>query len=55
MTNPSTVKDLLILFASFKRDPQDLVNFCLSEPAKSTKYSFDLFISIVPLIYFFYY
>lgn len=55
ITNPRTVKDLLILFASFNRDPDDFVNFCLSEPAKSTKCNLEVLISVIPLIYFFLY
>ena len=37
ITHPNTVRDLLILVASFNLSPAAAVCFCLSEPAKSTK------------------
>lgn len=40
MTIPKLVKDLLICEAYFNLSPEAEVNFCLSEPAKSTKQSF---------------
>lgn len=39
MTIPRVVSDLLMLLASFKRSPMHAVDFCRSEPAKSTKCS----------------
>lgn len=43
MTNPKVDKLLLILLASLSRSPEVLVFFCLSEPARSTKFSLDTF------------
>ena len=35
---PSCERDLLIFPASFKRSPAAPVSFCLSEPARSTRF-----------------
>lgn len=39
ITMPKVVRDLLMLLASFSRSPMQAVDFCRSEPAKSTKCS----------------
>lgn len=49
MTIPSVVKDLLILLAYFSLYPTQAVAFCLSDPAKSTKWSFEDFNVVLPL------
>lgn len=41
ITDPKTVRDLLIFLASFSLSPEALVLFYLSEPARSTKFNFD--------------
>lgn len=43
ITIPNVVKDLLMFPASFKRSPEAAVIFCLSDPARSTKWSFGVF------------
>ena len=48
ITKPKVVKDLLILVASFNLSPTAAVYFYLSEPARSTKCSFELFIFYMP-------
>ena len=48
MTHPSTVKDLLIFVASFNLSPAAAVYFYLSEPAKSTKCNFAVFVLRTP-------
>lgn len=50
---PRTVSDLLILDASLSLSPEAPVDFCLSEPAKSTKWSFEFFTWIMPFVYTF--
>lgn len=53
MTIPKVVKDLLILPAYFNLSPDAAVIFCLSDPAKSTKWSFGVLRTCAPLTYVF--
>lgn len=48
ITIPRVVNDLLILLASFNLSPIAAVLFCLSEPAKSTKWILDFFNMLLP-------
>lgn len=50
MTQPKTVKDLLIFPASFNLSPSAAVDFCLSDPAKSTKCNLDCFNIYIPFL-----
>lgn len=48
---PKLVRDLLMFDASFSRSPAAPVDFYLSEPAKSTKWSFEFLTWIMPFDY----
>jgi hypothetical protein len=52
ITDPKTVRDLFILFASYNLIPEDSVYFWRSEPAKSTKFILLIIIFSILLIYF---
>ena len=52
MTHPSTVRDLLILVASFNLSPAAAVYFYLSEPAKSTKCNLAYLVLMIPFSHF---
>ncbi len=54
ITQPKTVRDLLIFPASLSLSPTAAVYFYLSEPAKSTKCNFDVFIKHSEFTYFFF-
>lgn len=51
ITIPNVVSDLFMLLASFNLSPVVAVNFCLSDPAKSIKWSFGVFKIFFPSTY----
>ena len=48
ITFPRIDRDLLILHPSFNLSPIDLVDFYLSDPAKSTKWNLEDLIWVIP-------
>jgi len=53
ITFPNAESDKLIFWASFNRVPSALVFACLSDPAKSTKFSLPALIDCFPFSLFF--